>query len=111
MLTKKKLITVHQQLHKKKVNQEIVSCVNELKRQWTINKVHRKKLQQEIYRNIQKRKQDKINNEFKKSRFNELVDRNIITQADLEKNKQLNNLDLKTLQKINIHVNKIWNKS
>ena len=29
----KKLITVHQQLHKKNVNQEIVSCVNELKRQ------------------------------------------------------------------------------
>ena len=69
--------------------------------------MHRKKLQQEIYRNIQKRKQDKINNEFKKSRFNELVDRNNITQADLEKIKQLNNLDLKTLQKINIHINKI----
>ena len=37
---------------------------------------------------------------FKKLRFNELADRNNITQADLEKIKQLNNLDLKTLQKI-----------
>ena len=97
---KKKLITVHQQLHKKNVNQEIVSCVNELNRQRAINKVHRKKLQQEIYRNIQKRKQDKINNELKKLRFNELADRNNITQADLEKIKQLKDLTLKTLQKI-----------
>ena len=77
-----------------------LSYVDELKRQCIINEVYRKKLQQEIYRNIQKRKQDKINNELKKLRFNELADRNNITQADLEKIKQLNNLDLKTLQKI-----------
>ena len=62
----KKLVTVHQQLHKKDINQEIVNYDNELKRQRAINKVHRKKLQQQIYWNIQKRKQDKINNELKK---------------------------------------------
>ena len=61
---KKKLLTVHQQLHKKNIIKEIPAYVNELKCQRAINKVDRKKLQQEIYRNIQKRKQDKINNEF-----------------------------------------------
>ena len=35
--TQKKLITVHQQLHKKNVTQEIVSYADELKRQQTIN--------------------------------------------------------------------------
>ena len=94
----KKFNALHQQLHKKQnVNQEIPSYVDELKRQQTINKVHRKKLQQEIYRYIQKKKQDKINNELKKLRFNELADRNNITQADLEKIKQLKELTLKTL--------------
>ena len=97
---KKKLVTVHPQLHIKNINQVSLSYVDELKRQCIINEVYRKKLQQEIYRNIQKRKQDKINNEIKKLRFNELANRNNITQADLEKIKQFNNLNLKTLQKI-----------
>ena len=83
--------------HIKNINKEIVRYVDELKHQRSINKIQRKKLQQEIYRYIQKKKQDKINNEFKKLRFNELANRNNITQADLEKIKQLNNLDLKTL--------------
>ena len=97
---KKKLVTLHQQLHKKNIIQEIPSYVEELKRQRVINKVRRDKLQQEIYRNIQKRKQDKINNELKKLRLYELADRNNITQADLEKIKQFKDLTLTTLQKI-----------
>ena len=96
---KKKLVTLHQQLHKKNIIQEIPSYVEELKRQRVINKVRRDKLQQEIYRNIQKRKQDKINNELKKLRLYELADRNNITQADLEKIKQFKDLTLTTLQK------------
>ena len=82
---------------KRNIIKEILNYVDKLKRQLTINKVLKNKLKQEIYRSIQKRKQDKINNEFKKLRFNELANRNNITQADLEKIKQLNNLDLKTL--------------
>ena len=97
---KKKLVTLHQQLHKKNIIQEIPSYVEELKRQRVINKVRRDKLQQEIYRNIQKRKQDKINNELKKLRLYELADRNNITQANLEKIKQFKDLTLTTLQKI-----------
>ena len=91
---------------------EISAHVNELKHQRIINQVYRKKLQQEIYRHIQKKKQDQINNELKKLRFNELVDRNNITQADLKKIKQLNNLDLKTLQKIaqQRNINTTWFK-
>ena len=58
-----------------------------------------KKLQQEIYRNIQKTKHDEINNELKKLGFNELANKNNITQADLEKIKQFNDLNLKTVQK------------
>ena len=37
---------------------------------------------------------------LKKLRFNELANRNNISQADLEKFKKFNNLNLKTLQKI-----------
>ena len=58
------------------------------------------KLKQMIYRNIQKSKQDKINNELKKLRFNKLANKNNISQDDLVKIKQLNDLSLKTLQKI-----------
>ena len=59
-----------------------------------------KKLEKEIYRNIQKRKQSKINNELKKLRLYNFASRNNITQADLEKIKHFNSLNLKTLQKI-----------
>ena len=36
--------------HIKNINKKIVSYVDELKRQRSINKIHRKRLQQEIYR-------------------------------------------------------------
>lgn len=65
-----------------------------------MNKVNIEKLQQELYRHIQKRKQSKTNNELIKLRFNELASRDNISQADLDRIKVLNNLNIKTLQKI-----------
>ena len=65
-----------------------------------MNKVNIEKLQQELYRHIQKREQSKTNNELIKLRFNELASRDNISQADLDRIKVLNNLNIKTLQKI-----------
>ena len=84
----------------KNINKEIVNNIDKQKRQRTINEILKSKLKQEMYRNIQKTKQDKINNELKKLRFNKLANKNNISQDDLVKIKQLNDLSLKTLQKI-----------
>ena len=81
------------------VSNELPTYFDKLKRQQIINQVYIKKLQQELYRNIQKRKQSKLNNELIKLRFNELAGRNSISQDDLNKIKDLNNLNIKTLQK------------
>ena len=80
--------------------EKIPTYVDNLKRKQIINKVNIKKLQQELYRYIQKQKQSKVNNELIKLRFNELASRNHVSQADLNKFKDLNNLNIKTLQKI-----------
>ena len=79
--------------------EKIPTYVDNLKRKQIINKVNIKKLQQELYRYIQKQKQSKVNNELIKLRFNELASRNHVSQADLNKFKDLNNLNIKTLQK------------
>ena len=80
------------------ITKELVTY-NELKKQRIINEINRNK-KKELYNYIQKRKQDKINTELNKLRFYDLASRNNITQAELERIKQLNNLNIKTLQKI-----------